>query len=603
MDNNLIGLMTDRNVHAINGIFGILKSGNGFVPLSPTDPIKRLAHIVKECQFEIMVTENKYISRIYKLTDCLRRLKCLIVLDHLEDIEKWRREFASVSLFDQRDIEARQTLYDKKNGPSTEGAAYVVYTSGTTGKPKGVEITHHNLMPLFYWQKEHFLLGRNIKCLQTLPLNFDFGIQEVFTTLCFGGTLYFTDVEHILNPEMYVDFLNEKEINMVYSTPSFFKEIVNHYKRIKYVNILLLGGEKLSVELMADAWNIIPEGCTVFNGYGPTEASINCLMFPVTPSYLDKYEGIQSVPVGVPTGHSQIFILDDNLKPLPSLVPGQIYISGPGVAKGYLKNIELSQTKFLNNPFKTGYSTMYKTGDLARYLPDGNIEFLGRVDNQVKVKGYRIELGEVENILSRHPLVSESVVLVNDQDEIEAYVKLQNPGNLLDQQTFFHDLNAHLPRYMIPTKFYKMDRLPKTNNGKLDTRTLSECKVSLFDEAVSTANPLRTSMEEMIANIWGEVIGTNRRIGAFDNFFDLGGHSLLLAKVQKRIEEQFGVLVPLVKFFEYPTISSLCDYLKAGYSASLQDHPLAIQTAASVKKRRNALGRSRKVLKERRINK
>lgn len=589
---NLMGIMTDRNFEAVVGMYGGLMSGRGFVPLSPLDPDIRIGTICVECSLKMIVTESKYISRLLDLAEQYDSFKHIITIDEIPNKKELQSQVRHIQLYDRADLDRQEPIIKEKS-EDPGNLAYVIHTSGTTGKPKGVPITHENLIPLFLWQRDHFGLGERVRCLQTLPLTFDFGLQEVFTTLCFGGTLLFADQETLLTPSAYVNFAKKHRISMVYTTPSLFERLVEIGEPLEDLKILLLGGETLSKKLMRDSWKMLPHDCAVFNGYGPTEASINCLMFKIEPTTITEYKQVQSVPIGKPTGNSRVYILDKHLRPVPIMVAGEVYIGGPGVAKGYLNLQEVNREKFLVDPFvDTVDGRMYRTGDLARFLDEGNIEFLGRMDAQVKLRGYRIEISEIETVLNNHPEVRECVVVVQEnmsgKKQLLAYIVLEKESVQVTELRSY--LNKYVPKYMVPTKFILVPSIPRSSNGKLDRKALLYREGIVFEELSNEYVAPRTELERLISRIWAEVLDLDTAAGLYDNFFDIGGHSLLMANVKCRIETALGCEIPIVKLFEYTTVSSLSAFLSEGDSVQ-EMKQLAEVTKEGAERRLQMIGK------------
>ncbi|MFD0589184.1 amino acid adenylation domain-containing protein [Paenibacillus sp. GCM10027627] len=555
----LIGLMSDRNANAVVGMLAIMTTGNGFVPLAPSDPEARVKDIILECELEIVVTENRHLERLQNLARKYGFPKTVIALDEAAHLEEVQARLDSLSIRDRRHIEQEDESW-KGEETSPDDTAYVLYTSGTTGKPKGVPITHRNLMPLFLWQEEHFGLGPSIKCLQTLSLTFDFGIQEVFTTLCFGGTLYFEDSMSLLNPTAYCDWLDKYEITMIYSTPSLFEGLVELNRPLSSIKVILLGGEKLSLSLASKTLNVCSPEVLFFNGYGPTEASINSTMHLINRQSIREYQSYSaSVPIGTPSGNSEIWILDSFLKQVPAGIPGEIVIGGPGVAFGYKNREELNREKFLDLP-GNGEGKLYRTGDMARFLFDGTIEYIGRTDHQVKMRGYRIETSEIESVLNVLSGVKESVVRLKG-DGLVAYISTINDAEI-GPETIVQHLSESIPKYMIPQKFYAVDRFPITSNGKVDTAILLNDDYPVKELFYSHLKHLPQSQIELaVSRVWSEVLSSDEAIDIYHNFFDAGGHSLLMHKVHSRLEEHFGFSIPIIKLFEHSTIHSLSLYL------------------------------------------
>lgn len=533
-------------------MLAILKSGAAFVPFDENIPKKRLEGIVKDTKMKILIAQSKYIERLDQIDD----LDTVILVDAWQ-LPKKRYPFKIIPW------KQKQQTKEKKNLPlvTPKHLAYVIFTSGTTGKPKGVPITHENLYPLMKWQEEHFDLGLETNTLQTLSLSFDFGVQEVLTTLLFGGTLHFCSKELKLCARSYCEYILENAITMLYSTPSFFETIVKNIQRdLSTLSVILLGGETLKRSLVERIRPHIRSSCKIFNGYGPTEASINATMYLAHPSEETDFK-FGSVPIGQVTANNTIYILNKSNQVCPINVSGEIYIGGPGLAGSYWENLEESRKVFVPHPYIKG-EILYKTGDIAKYLPSGDVEFLGRKDSQVKVRGYRIELGDVELAIKRHSSIDNVNVLMRKDKKgvctLSAYC-ICKKGKKLSAVELKHYLDDYLISAMIPQRIYFLDHFPINKNGKLDVITLD--KISLKDEQKEPSmRAPRNEFEKIIVEEFKTALCLDE-MGVEQNFFELGGHSLLVGVVHERLVERLKKDFPISKIFQYPKPSSLAKYL------------------------------------------
>jgi amino acid adenylation domain-containing protein len=562
LSDSLIGLMTDPCPDLLTGLFGIIKSGNGFVPLDPSQPNERLCFILDDCQIAILLTQDKHLAKAIEISEkstCLQKIVCLDkITQPVPD---------SVVISDDENYLLEEPIGENIK---PEQPVYVIYTSGTTGVPKGVPISHQNLRPLLDWSREYFKFDEQTTVLQNLNYAFDFGVFELLTTLLFGGTLHILDKEAQLEASSFVDYVNELMINTIHSTPSFFRHLASHGQKIESLKILHLGGETLTWDMINSFFAIVNDECLVYNGYGPTEATINCAIFALGNQKVWKKMSCENIPIGKPSANNRLYILDKNGQPVPIGVSGELHVGGVALTRGYINRPDLTAKKFINNPFSDDpHSRLYKTGDLARYLPDGNIEYLGRIDNQVKIRGFRLELGEIEAVLAQHPFVKENAVIVHEASETDkrlvAYL-VPSQGQIIEKTALHAFLIERLPDYMIPSAFVTLETLPVTPNGKIDRRALSQLSVS-HEISEKTFVAPRTPEEELLAGIWAELLGAPR-VGVHNNFFELGGHSLLATQVISRLRDSFGVELSLRELFESPTIASLNEHIQVARQQS-----------------------------------
>lgn len=554
--NNLIGLMMDQNPNQLIGLLGILESGNGFVPLDPDFPLDRIDFMIRDSSIDILVTEARHLDKALQLSGCDNPVKHIICLDNTGNQVSGPER---VRVYDLSDLQRAPETHQKKINAGSGRIAYLVYTSGSTGKPKGVPITHENLFPLLQWSKQYFKYGENTRTLQSLSFCFDFGIFEVMTTVLLGGTLYFIEKNRRLDPPRYAESVNHHAINTIHSTPSFFNELACSGCELKTLRALHLGGEALISCSVDQMFDVVGENCAINNWYGPSETTVNSSVFEVGTRHASRGTESVTIPIGKASAKNELYVLDRHCNLVAEGVAGELYIGGPGLAPAYLNRPDLTAEKFVPCPFDMQSGTrIYKTGDLVRRLSDGSIEFLGRLDHQVKVRGFRIELGEIEAALAEHESVQEVVVLALEDrpgsKRLVAYIVPDHePAPASSEIRGF--LRQQLPDYMIPSAFVMLKSMPLTPNGKLDRRSLPQPESARPALAGDFAAP-RSPSEEVIAGICAEVLGLER-IGINDNFFDLGCHSLLATKIVLRLREVFEVELPLVRLFEYPTVAGL----------------------------------------------
>ncbi|MDB9510444.1 amino acid adenylation domain-containing protein [Kamptonema animale CS-326] len=553
----IVGICADRSVEAIAGILGILKAGGAYLPLDPAMPKDRLALMLQDARVPVVLTQQ-----------------------HL--LESVPQTGAEILCLDT-DIPLTFDAYPLLSSPSPENLAYVIYTSGSTGNPKGVAIEHRALVNYLYSIQERLNLPSNASFATVSTLAADLGNTVIFPALCIGGCLHIISQECATNPEAIAAYFQQHSIDCLKIVPSHLKALLTAANPAQVLpkKRLILGGEVLTWNLLATIQKYAPD-CLIFNHYGPTETTVGVLTYQIKEQENSFYE---SVPLGRPINNVQIYLLDPQLQPVPIGVSGELYIGGASLARGYLNQPQLTKEKFIVNPFNLESGLrLYKTGDLARYLPDGNIEFLGRIDAQVKLRGFRIELGEIEAVLSQHPAVSEAVVLLRENEpgnqRLVAYL-VPNLDSAIAIKELRSFLKEKLPEYMVPSAFVILKALPLTTNGKIDRRALLASEVIKADLADSFVAP-RTRVETILAEIWAELLGLDQ-VGIYDNFFDLGGHSLLITQLLAKVRDVFQVELLLRRFFEAPTIAALAKNIevKHGLDAA-EDRPVSFDINAEV---------------------
>ncbi|OYD96431.1 hypothetical protein CDG76_06490 [Nostoc sp. 'Peltigera membranacea cyanobiont' 210A] len=546
----LVGLCVERSLEMVVGLLGILKAGGAYVPLDPEYPQERLTFMLEDTQLSVILTQEKLVK---KLGDCLRH-------SFADSPEKTQRDGkASVICLDSNwDIINQQTQHNPTNSIKADNIAYVMYTSGSTGQPKGVSIIHQGIVRLVK-QTDYVSFSDQEVFLQVAPISFDAATFEIWGCLLNGGELviYPSNTPSINELGQVIE---QYQVTTLWLTAGLFHLMVDeNIDALKPLRQLLAGGDVLSVPHVQKFLQTV-ENCRLINGYGPTENTTFTCCYQIPKSLSPNV----SVPIGRPIANTQVYILDKNLQPAPIGVPGELHIGGTGLARGYFNRQELTQEKFIPNPFEeaggrrqeAGGSKLYKTGDLARYLPDGNIQYLGRIDNQVKIRGLRIELGEIEEILSQHRDVQVCCVILREDTpsdkRLVAYVVAhQDCTPTISELRQF--LKARLPEYMLPTGFTILEALPLTPNGKVDRRALPAPE-SRSGIEVSLVAP-RTHIEEILASIWVQVLRVEQ-VGIYDNFFELGGDSILSIQIVSKAK-QSGLQLTSKQLFQYQTIADL----------------------------------------------
>jgi amino acid adenylation domain-containing protein len=443
-----------------------------------------------------------------------------------------------------------------------EKAAYVIYTSGSTGKPKGAINTHKGLCNRLLWMQDTYQLEVCDRVLQKTPFSFDVSVWEFFWTLFTGATLVVAKPGGHQDLSYLVQLINQQQITTLHFVPSMLQVFLEEpgLEKCHSIKRVICSGEALPFEQQKRFFERID--AELHNLYGPTEAAID-----VTAWKCQKNSNQKIVPIGYPIANIQIYILDNYLQPVPVGIPGELHIGGVGLARGYLNRQELTNEKFISNPFEAA-KRLYKTGDLARYLPDGSIEYLGRIDYQVKIRGFRIELGEIEAAINQHPSISASAVIVREDrtenKSLVAYITL-HPEQIVTISELRHFLESKLPNYMVPTAIVVLEALPLTPNGKVDRRALPAPDLTQLIPESNFVAPY-TPVEEMLAGVWAQVLGLEK-VGVNDNFFELGGHSLLATRVISQIRQVFEVEIPLRSLFELPTVNELAKEIQTAINA------------------------------------
>jgi len=454
-----------------------------------------------------------------------------------------------------------------------ENLAYVIYTSGSTGTPKGAMLEHRGMVNHLLAKVKDLELNASDTVAQTASVSFDISIWQFLVSLVVGGRVEIVSNQVATDPAQLLGLVETQEITILEIVPSLLRMILLEIERdgatrpeLSRLRWLLLTGEILPPQLCRQWFNYYPT-TKMLNAYGPTECSDDVTHYPITQPPATE---VFNLPIGRLVLNTQLYILDKELQPVPIGVPGELYVGGVGVGRGYLNNPQLTDLAFIPDPFtqKAG-SRLYKTGDKVRYNRDGNIEFLGRIDYQVKIRGFRIELGETEAVLLQHAGVVETVVIAREDtpgnQHLVAYVvPNQQPGVTMSELRSF--LKEKLPDYMVPSAFVMLEKIPLTPNGKVDRRALPAPDLELSLNA--TFVPPRTSTEEILANLWAEVLSL-KLVGIHDNFFELGGHSLLATQVISRLRSVFGVDLPMRRLFESPTIAELSDAIEAAHRDGL----------------------------------
>jgi amino acid adenylation domain-containing protein len=525
-----VGLCTDRSIEMVIGVLAILKAGGAYVPLHHDHPPARLAHQLSRAGARVLVTQAELCERLARFegeTVCLDR--------------------------DRADLEAEPSD-PPQSDVCHDDLAYVIYTSGSTGTPKGVEVTHGNLANYVA-----YILGRLSAAEEPrsfgliTSISTDLGNTSVFGALCSGGTLVLVGPDQAADPGAMAALMQTTPIDVLKITPSHIGALLaGGDARVLPRRALVIGGERAGWDLIERVRAL--SSCAIVNHYGPTETTIGSCTQLVGEGP-GEYRPA-SVPIGRPLANTRCYVLDGALRPTPIGVPGRLFIAGAGVARGYVEEPDLTSARFLDDPFSSqDQARMYDTGDVARWLPDGALEFLGREDEQVKIRGYRVEPGEVESALRSHPAVREAVAVVQATGAGEArLVAYCTVEGAVGQEELRAHMADWLPEFMLPGAIVVLEDLPRTPSGKIDRLALPDPDLAAA-ESVEYVAP-RTPLEQAVADIWAQVLGVPR-VGMEDDFFALGGHSLLATQVVAQVRSDFAVDLPLHSLFTCPTVASL----------------------------------------------
>ncbi|MEO7020166.1 MAG: amino acid adenylation domain-containing protein, partial [Ktedonobacteraceae bacterium] len=537
-----VGICLERSIEMVVGVLGILKAGGVYVPLDPNYPAERLAFMLSDTQTPVLLTQQSLVGRLP--TQDVRHILCL-------DAE-WHTI-------------AAQSNENPHTSLQANNLAYIIYTSGSTGTPKGVAMPHAALVNLFTWQQHSSAFPLGARTLQFASLNFDVASQEIFCTIGFGQTLVLLSESVRRDPLAMLTLIACEGIARLFLPVVVLQQLAECAVTERSLHMpnalreIITAGEQLQITpQVVHLFEMLPN-TTLSNHYGPSESHV------VSSSLLTGDPRVWPVlpHIGRPIDNVELYVLDTYGQRVPLGVPGDLLIGGTSLARGYLARPDVTAERFIPHPFSSiPGARLYKTGDLACYLPDGNIQFLGRGDTQVKVRGYRIELGEIEAMLATHPCVRESVVIVREdiptEKRLVAYVVSQDEQAQIATQ-LRHFLQGKLPEYMIPSAFILLDALPVTANGKVDQRVLpAPEKMEAVREVMYEAP--RTPVEEVLVRIWTQVLH-KEQVGIRDNFFALGGHSLLATQAISHMRQTFQTDIPLLYLFETPTIAGLAETL------------------------------------------
>ncbi|BBC27208.1 non-ribosomal peptide synthetase [Pseudanabaena sp. ABRG5-3] len=533
----LIGICVERSLDMLVGLLGILKAGAAYVPIDPSYPRDRIEYMLSDSQAQILITQQSLINQIPAYTGLI------ISLD--SDQHK----------LSQASVDNPQVVID------TNQLAYVIYTSGSTGKPKGVQVLHKGVTNFLLSMQNIPILNPDDVLVAVTTICFDIAVLELYLPLLVGAKVAIASREVARDAMQLRQLIDSEQATCLQATPSTWRMLLEvgwqggkHFK-------VLCGGENLPLPL---ANSLASHNGFVWNLYGPTEATVWATISQVK-------SGDRNVSIGRPLANTQLYVLDEQLQPVPIGVAGELHIGGVQVARGYLHRPDLTAERFIPDPFaKHPEARLYKTGDRVRYLADGAIEYLGRIDFQVKLRGFRIELGEIESLLLQHSAVTQAVVVIDrhqsGSDRLVAYV-IGSSGLEVSISELRNFLKENLPEYMVPATFVILDSFPLTQNGKIDRRALPKPEQSETPQEFASTNYPQDELELRIAQIWQRLLGI-KSLSTHDNFFELGGHSLLAIRLSAQLEEIVGYPVPIMSIFQSPTIANLANLLRQSWTPS-----------------------------------
>ncbi|ARU62753.1 hypothetical protein CBW65_18600 [Tumebacillus avium] len=538
----LVGLCMERSLELIVGLLGIVKAGGAYVPLDPAYPKDRLAYMLEDSAVGVLLTQEKLLAELPA---------------HGADVICLDRDWPQVELESAAAPELALT---------PDHLAYMIYTSGSTGKPKGVLIPHRGVARLVK-NGNYVIAGAEDVLMQLAAISFDAAVPEIWGTLLNGAKLVVFPAEKPTIDDI-VRVISEEGVTMAFLTSGLLPQLAEaDLSSMRSLRRLSVGGDVMSALHAKKVLEKLPE-CMLANAYGPTENSVASTVFWMT--HPDDVPAV--VPIGRAVRNNELYVLDRHLQPVPVGVPGELHVGGPGLARGYWNRPELTQEMFIAHPFQADGSRLYKTGDLVRYLPDGSLEFLGRIDHQVKIRGFRIELAEIESVLNDHPSVAAVVVLAREDrpgdKRLVAYVVGEAETEVTSAELRDYLKNL-LPDYMVPSAFVMLPSLPLTQNGKVDRRALPAPDSGDYGAGVQYEAP-RNEVETRLTRIWQVILGLDG-IGIRNSFFELGGHSLLATQTISRINEAFDLQLPLRAMFEAPTIAEMAELIETAVTAKREE--------------------------------
>lgn len=523
---DLVGVMMNRSEWTIISILGILKSGAAYVPIDIEYPQSRKQFIIKDSDLQLIILNSESLYDILELG-----INAISI-----DIE-----FRSIP-------NAEKKLQNPPLVAKSNNLVYAIYTSGSTGKPKGIMVEHRNLVNAMLDQKHRIGVTENDCFSQFISLSFDVSANEIFTSLISGASLLLLPNELIKNGEYFISYLQKNNVTIAHIPPSYLVSL--EVEKLAFLRALKVGGEAINMDIVLEC----AKNSSVYNEYGPTECTISSNIHKIDASDANR----KQLPIGKPIANTEIFMLGNNDELLPMGIVGELCISGAGISRGYINKDELTREKFIENPYKKG-ELLYKTGDLARWLPDGNIDFIGRKDYQVKIRGNRIELGEIETVLHNAPNIVQGVVLVRESESLGkrlvGYISVEEAYEKEEVQKF---LEERLPQYMLPSLLVVLEAMPLNQNGKIDRKQIPDTDIAEVQVADYVAPT--TDTEIALVKLWGNLLNVDK-VGIDDNFFELGGDSIITIQLVSRAKREGYYFTPK-EAFENQTIRLLADFLE-----------------------------------------
>lgn len=534
-----VAICLDSTPEFAMAVLAVLKTGAACVPLDPQYPEERLVYMLKDAQPRIVITRKDKFGR-----GAVEGCEVLL-------------------LPGTQELWSAQDSTDPHSAATPDDIAYVIYTSGSTGKPRGVLLTHAGLVNYGTSAASMYAVTPTDRVLQFCSISFDIAVEEFLISWLSGATLVLRTADMPLAIPHFLDWIEEQRITILDLPTAFWHEWVSEFAQLRRpipgeLKLVIVGGEKPSSQAYAKWFSSVGRRVRWINTYGPTEITICATAFE--PDFESADSIPENIPIGRPLANARVYLLDRHLNPVPVGVPGELHVAGVGVARGYLNRPDLTAEKFISDPFSSDEGArLYKTGDLARYLPNGNIEFLGRKDDQIKIRGFRVELGEIESALRNHPSIRETVVIVREngpnEKQLVAYFVPAHEARVSTSELRRY-VRKQLPEYMVPSAFVALDAMPLSPNGKLDRRGLPAPTFELsLDSAVA-----QNALQAQLVAIWQDVLG-KKPVGIYDNFFELGGHSILAARLMHRIGQALGKTLPLAMLFRAPTVEGLAAVL------------------------------------------